>query len=54
MEGEGPGLAVTPRPWQPHTLSSAEQCGGTTHLGRTFGEHEVEGASKPDFLKAAG
>jgi hypothetical protein len=26
------GWAVTPRPWRPHTQSSAEQPGGTTHL----------------------
>jgi len=27
------GRAVTPRPWRPHTQSSAEQPDGTTHLG---------------------
>jgi hypothetical protein len=32
MEGKVSGWAVTPRPWQPHTLSKAEQLGGTTHL----------------------
>jgi hypothetical protein len=29
------GRAVTPRPWRPHTQSSAEQRGGTTHLAVT-------------------
>jgi hypothetical protein len=34
MGGEVLGRAVTPRPWRPHTQSSAEQPGGTTHLCR--------------------
>ena len=33
MGGEVLGRAVTPRPWRPHTQSSAEQPGGTTQLG---------------------
>lgn len=40
MEGEVPGLAVTPRTWQPHTISSAEKSDGTTQIvsNQTFCE----------------
>jgi hypothetical protein len=32
MEDEVPGWADTPRHWQPHSFSSAEQPGGSTQL----------------------
>jgi hypothetical protein len=33
MGCEVSGSEVTPGPWRPHTSLSAEQPGGTTHLG---------------------
>jgi hypothetical protein len=53
------GRAAAPRPWRPHTQSSAEQPGGTTHRGETMdqGRHgpvwpfeNPKGLGRVDFV----